>query len=424
MSKCHAITCVGWWLVLLCFMAPSQAQLPTTKPAELRVFLATFGPGDDVYERWGHNILIIENPQVQRKVAYHYGLFDFNQPNFIGRFVRGRMLYSMGAIPSEYVDPVVQGYVDEDRDVWMQELNLSQPQVHRLLDYFEVNYQPENREYLYEYYRANCSTKLRDAIDHALGGQLRNQWAGLWTDNSYRRYTRIGGSGNFFIYTGLSLAMSSSLDRPMSVWQEAFVPMILREQLGRVIIAGSPLVKTEQVLHVSQHLRLPYRPPMWIPIYLAIGLFIGGAMLMCGMRFHRTRWSDRALRFLMFTWSLVCGLAGLFLLFIWCFTNHVSAHANQNLLLFSPLSFAMMVLASAAVKGKPRGRLALPLARVIVLLAIGSLVLKILPVSRQHNWEMFALAMPVHLGMMFALTVPRNKSVLETDAKQALQTGV
>jgi hypothetical protein len=43
------------------------------------------------------------------------------------------------------------------------------------------NARPENREYLYDYFRDNCSTRVRDAVDRAVGGRVRqagqrSQW--------------------------------------------------------------------------------------------------------------------------------------------------------------------------------------------------------------------------------------------------------
>src|SRR5438067_2269609 len=79
-------------------------------------------------------------------VAYHYGVFSFDQPNFLGRFILGRMLYSMGRDDAAMID----AYIDNDRDVILQELNLTMLQKKRLRDALEQNWLPNNREYLYE----------------------------------------------------------------------------------------------------------------------------------------------------------------------------------------------------------------------------------------------------------------------------------
>ena len=54
-----------------------------------------------------------------------------------------------------------------------QELNLTAAQVDSLRRFLAWNIQPENAEYAYDYYRDNCSTRIRDALDRVLGGAIR-----------------------------------------------------------------------------------------------------------------------------------------------------------------------------------------------------------------------------------------------------------
>jgi hypothetical protein len=392
--------------LLTTFSVPAQ---PATAPStEKVVLLLTFGPGDAVYERWGHNEIVILNPTTKEQSAYHYGVFDFDQPNFIGRFVLGRMLYSMGVQRGDEVDAWLQDYIASDRDVWMQRLNLPQAQIDRLQAYLENNWQPENRNYLYEYYRANCSTKLRDALDYAVDGELKRQWGDVLLDTSFRRFTRIGSADFPLIYAGLSFSLSWKVDEKITLWDMAFVPMSMRESLNRIEINGEPFVMLEERMHTSRHLHPRDRPPQWIGYFLAIGLAMGAGMFLCGVRFSRGKWTNRCLLTIGVAWSFLAGFGGIFLIFAWC-TDHVSSHANQNLLLFSPLSLAMLVLLPARVWGRSHGRWALPVARAIVVLAILSLAVKITPIPRQWNWEIIALALPAHMGLMMALNIPKPK---------------
>ena len=43
-------------------------------------------------------------------------------------------------------------------------------------EFLEWNERPENRFYHYDYYRDNCSTRVRDALDRALGGAIRGRY--------------------------------------------------------------------------------------------------------------------------------------------------------------------------------------------------------------------------------------------------------
>src|SRR5690242_3652337 len=57
--------------------------IPTTQqhPETPAVFAVTFGPGEAVWEKFGHNMLWIHNPQAPSgfvDVAYNWGMFDFD----------------------------------------------------------------------------------------------------------------------------------------------------------------------------------------------------------------------------------------------------------------------------------------------------------------------------------------------------------
>ena len=73
------------------------------------------------------------------------------------------------------------------RPITLQRLNLTPAQKLALRDFLRWNEQEENRYYRYDYFRDNCSTRLRDALDHALGGALRAATDTIVTPFTYRR---------------------------------------------------------------------------------------------------------------------------------------------------------------------------------------------------------------------------------------------
>src|ERR1043165_1546454 len=88
-------------LLFLGVAFPIRAQtLPTTVPAagdNLQVFLATMEPGDEIWERFGHDSIVVLDKSSGDSWAYNFGIFDFDAPNFVGNFLRGRMTYWMAA---------------------------------------------------------------------------------------------------------------------------------------------------------------------------------------------------------------------------------------------------------------------------------------------------------------------------------------
>ena len=155
------------WLAALAW--PAQAE-PAAHPGEtLRASLLTFAPGETYWQRFGHNALLIENTATGANAVYNYGMFDFFQKNFFLNFARGRMLYRLDV---DTLPRTLALYASEGRWVRQQVLNLSPERRLQLALFLDRNAQPDQAQYRYDYFRDNCSTRVRDAIDSVLGGAI------------------------------------------------------------------------------------------------------------------------------------------------------------------------------------------------------------------------------------------------------------
>ena len=88
----------------------------------VKVSLITCYPGSEIYELYGHTMLRVRYAGVD--VVYNYGIFDFDAPNFMYRFVKGDTDYKVVGYSSQYS---LLGY--ENRKVVEQELNLTTQQA-------------------------------------------------------------------------------------------------------------------------------------------------------------------------------------------------------------------------------------------------------------------------------------------------------
>jgi len=389
---------------LLLAPAVVQGTVPEPQPgSQLRVFLVTMGPGERVWERFGHNAIWIQEPG-SPDTAYNYGLFDFRQENFLLRFIRGQMWYWMAGFPAQ---PYLRTYLRDNRSVWLQELDLPPSARLQLRDFLRWNERPENRFYHYDYYRDNCSTRVRDAIDRVIGGAIEAQTAGLPTGKTYRFHTLRLTTNDPPIFTGLFLALGPGVDRPISAWEEMFLPMALREHARRIVLAGPngttvPLVKSERTIFESTAPLPPDEPPPWLPWYLALGVAIGGLAALLGR--SRRRWSRVGLGVLVALWGLLGGLGGTVLAVLWGLTDHVMAYRNENLLQLNPLLLGLALLAPLALGGKVRAGLwARGLALTLAGLSVLGFLAQALPGLDQVNGPIIALLLPIHLGVAMGL---------------------
>jgi hypothetical protein len=315
------------------------------------------------------------------------------------------MWYSMGA---HSTNRELAFYASLDRTMVLQDLALTAAQAATLQEFLEWNNLPANRGYFYNYYLDNCSTRVRDAVDRALGGQLKPQFDSLPSGHTWRWETRRILGWNLPLYVVVNLALGHPVDVEMTAWQAMFLPRRLMEYLRTAHVADgsgqAPLVTREQELNRSSHFVDPDSPKAtWIPL-LVTGLLAGVLLSALGSSARRSRRARRWFGILGTAWSCLAGLLGSLLLALWFLTDHWSSRDNENVLLLTPVSLLLVVLLPLALRGRAGAvRAAERVASVVTVLALAALVIKVLPWFHQHNLELIALILPVHAGLLHGL---------------------
>lgn len=386
--------------------APLRAQDAAEPGSALTISVITMGPGTAVWERFGHNAIRVTDAVTGADTTYNYGMFDFGAERFFLRFAQGRPPYWT---EGHRADREIGAYIRADRSVWSQELDLTPAQKVALRDFLEWNSREENKYYGYDYFLDNCSTRVRDAIDRVLGGVIEAQTTGVPTATTWRSHTRRLTAADPLAYTGLNIGLGPATDRPISAWEEMFLPLALRDHLRRIQVpvpggGTRPLVRSEATEYVSSAPEPPAEPPTWWPRYLGAGILIGALLLLLGERSRSCAVARFGFRVVGIGWSVVAGLAGVALAYLWAFTDHSAAHANQNLFQLSPLSLVLApLLAGVGARGGP-GRWAVRLGVAVAVLALGGLLWKALPlVQQQVNGETIALALPIQAALGLAV---------------------
>ena len=286
----------------------------------------------------------------------------------------------------------------------------------KLADYLEWNARPENAQYRYDYFRSNCSTRVRDALDQALGGAIKAQLIAPSRGFTYRMDADRLMRPDTALMLGIDAGLGPYSDQRLSYWDESFVPMefmrhareiTLRDDGGNAI----PLVANETLLNKG---RLPDPqefPPRWTWAALATG--ITAALILLGLARAR---ASAAARIAFATGAsliaFVCGLGGVVLIGLWAFTEHLSAWRNENLLLLNPLCLLLLPAWLGAFRQRWRpSRFAKRIVIAVALCAMLAWFVKILPGFVQDNTFWIALLLPVHLALALSLTqmaVPRR----------------
>ena len=312
---------LGFLLILLSFvgLTPAKAQF-------WEVSLLTADPGTELYSSFGHSaIRLREIGPDGRDLVFNFGTFDFDTPNFYGKFATGKLNYMLSVVP---YDRFIIEYDYYKRGLREQVLDLNQEQKDFLLQHLDAQYAPERRFYKYDFFYNNCATKIRDAFDIAMGEQL------VWSDSVAEEKTFRNLIDEFVLPLpwadfGIDLALGAVIDRPATELEKQFLPTYMEQAFANATIfengVSRPLVKQSRVLleypkEEAQQSLLNPTVIFWFLVVLFAALTLYGfkkGKLMKGL--------DVAL------FGSV-GILGVVVAFLWFFTDHSATAWNWNIL--------------------------------------------------------------------------------------------
>ena len=311
-----------------------------------QVAIITIGPYQkEVYSAFGHSGILVRDPENNIDRFYNYGLYDFEQENFFLNFAFGLLIYKVGV--SDYKRVFYYYSRVENRYIKEQDLNLNQDEKQRFFDFLEENVKPENAEYRYNYVYDNCATKLPEVTNKLFPGRISYDFSYVTEKKTIRdlmdEYLEFQPWGDF----GIDVALGMQVDREASPETYLFLPeYVFKAFAGAAITRNGeelPLIKTANVFpapkkQVSKNgVFTPFN--VFLVVFFVIG-FITNRDLKTG---KRTRSADIVL------FGFV-GIVGLWILFLWLATEHLSKD-NLNVLWALPLHLlALFFLRKAKTK--------------------------------------------------------------------------
>lgn len=317
-------------LVILFLAFPTVA---TQKRDSIVVSLLTAWPGPEVYQLCGHSAIRIRGAEVDS--VWNYGVFDFDEPNFVYRFVKGETDYMLVGYPTMWFMPE---YLSEGRKVLEQDLNLTQDEAWKLRSLLQTEALPQNRTYRYNYVKDNCATRITDRLAQATDARL------IFPDTiaygTFRREMRAFHRDYPWYQFGIDLALGSGLDRELRANEEMFVPTVMSDRYaGAMLSDGRRLVSdTRQLMPDSGHATLPATPWYLTPNFWSAICFILMAAFSVFMA-----WKRRILRWLYCLWFAIIGLGGCIIAFLVFASDHEATSPNMLLLWLNPLQLIVAV---------------------------------------------------------------------------------
>jgi hypothetical protein len=380
--------------------ADAKSAIPYQRDS-LRIYLMTMGVGEDVYELFGHNALWVHDPTQPMDTVYNWGVFDFRTPGFIGRFMLGHMQYMMAGDP---IDATIQFYRSLNRQVWVQELDLTDAEKKELVAFLHWNVRPENATYRYDYYRDNCSTRVRDAIDRVTGGQIRPQLKAIKTNETYRGHTLRLMQGDRALVSGVELLLGRPTDVKLSADETSFLPVELLKHLHAVKLDGGrrSLFKRGFVLNEATRPPEPTQVPRLWMAFGSLGIALAALVLWLGRGLREGR-RRRVAAFTVSFLAAVLGILGTIITLLVTITDHVAAHSNENMFMLNPLWLVVAAMAPMMILRGAAKQWVVTLARLAAAIGCGALLIHLIGLSRQPNWDAIGLLLPIELAIAWVL---------------------
>ncbi len=305
---------------------------------QARISILTCGTGTELYEAFGHSAIRIQDPEQALDLVFNYGVFDFEQENFYGNFAMGYLKYMLGLSPME---DFLYAFKRDNRSVREQVLNLDSIEKHKILTYLEVNLRPENRMYFYDYFYNNCSTKIAELLDSALGHRVAWNHAEQKGHQSFRSLIRQYTLFQHWGRLGIDLGLGAPIDRPIRPQDRMFLPDGLEQDLNRARISRGgvlfPLVLENKVL---------YQAPAAFgegPVWLQPGFIFSLLLLFSVFLFLKSKDLFKLRKIWALALLFLVSVLGWVELLIWLFTNHKAAAWNYNILWANPLWIVLFV---------------------------------------------------------------------------------
>ena len=316
---------------IFCLFMGVAFSVQSQSTDSIRFSLLTCAPGTEIYSLFGHTAIRYENYTRRIDVAFNYGMFSFNTPNFIFRFVAGETDYQLGITPYSYFEAE---YAMRGSSVYQQVLNLTQSEKERLLTILENNYLPENRIYRYNYFYDNCTTRARDKIEECIEGKV--VYPDSLSGKSYRSIVHGFTVGSPWDEFGIDLCLGAEADKEINKRQQMFSPFYMKYYASNAYIVDAG--GTRRPLILDETKIVDVEPEEVQPGFILSPLMCGALFLALCVVMAWGQWKTQRI---WWGWDIVLyglqGLAGCIIAFLFFFSVHPTVGSNWLLILFNPI---------------------------------------------------------------------------------------
>jgi Domain of unknown function (DUF4105) len=310
---------------ILCILVFFQNGYSQIDSCNLRISLLTCSPGEELYSTFGHSAFRVTDSVSNSDIVYNYGTFNFDEPGFYTKFIRGKLLYYLS---TEDFEDFIYSYQLEKRGITEQVLNLTCAEKYNMLLLLQTNLMGQNRFYKYDFTFDNCTTRLRDLVEKTTSSQVHFRDV-LQKKATFRNliHKYLDYNDKQWSKLGIDLLLGSRLDKEMKPREVMFLPDYLMKAFDSATIGNRQLVYDKIAVFTTD--LSPEKINLFThPIFIFSCLFLAIVFLSFSNNTSLTRFLFAFDGFIFF----MTGLLGIVMIFMWTGTDHYMCKNNYNLL--------------------------------------------------------------------------------------------
>lgn len=328
MQMISRITVVFVLCAALLFPIVSKTQ----DSSHMRVSLLTCTPGDELYSTFGHTAIRIVDTSSQLDLVFNYGTFDFDDPGFYSKFVRGSLFYFLSV---ENFEDFKNAYFYTNRGITEQVLNFSAEEKIKIHDYLYENSKDENKYYQYDFLFDNCTSRVRDLIftikknktplkPVTPSGYTFRNGIHEYLDKNEKEWSKLG----------IDILLGSPTDKIATTNETLFLPDNLMKEMNVLDSTDNSISSTSNLydLPAVEKKKTGVTPTQLFSFLLILAF---------GLSFNKHQKITTFVSGLDGLLFFTTGLIGCVLIFMWTSTEHEMCKNNYNLLWALPTNLIL-----------------------------------------------------------------------------------
>lgn len=313
-----------------------------------RVEIVFADVGDDAYSLYGHAaMLAVDDPAapIEDAELFNFGVTAFGDTDYVRDFLTGRVEFWGDSRP--YGRQLAR-WKREDRTVTRLPVHLDRDTAARLIAQMRHDIEPARRDYVYDTFRENCSTRLRDYLDRYTAGAVYAALGPIASGRTFRDDVRIAYAGLPPLLALTEVIPGPEVDHERTLWELGYLPAMLVTGLGMVTTADGPLLGAPTVDHTRAG---PDPRAGWPHIGQAI---LGGlALITLLLALLAPRFGPRLRGVLLASWALTSAGLGALLLIIGLSSAWPDMQRNALLAACPPTDLLLLIPAVLLLRRRP-----------------------------------------------------------------------